>query len=120
MGDVAVEMESTRFEELVHQALERIPARFLDLIENCVVVVEDEPDSSDPELFGYYDGIPLSERGSWYGGVLPDRIVIFRGPLLRYCLDEAEVVEEVRITVWHEVAHFFGIDDHELDELGYA
>ena len=52
MGDVAVEMESTRFEELVHQALERIPARFLDLIENCVVVVEDEPDSSDPELFG--------------------------------------------------------------------
>ena len=52
--------------------------------------------------------------------LLPDRILIFRGPLLRYCLDEAEVVEEVRITVWHEVAHFFGIGDHELDELGYA
>lgn len=117
---MAVTMEPERFQELVHEALEQIPARFLGLLENCVVIIEDEPDPSDPQLFGYYDGIPLSERDSQYGGVLPDRILIFRGPLLRYCLDEAEVVEEVRITVWHEVAHFFGIDDHELDELGYA
>lgn len=120
MGFVTVEMGPEEFELLVQRALEQIPARFLDLIENCVLVIEDEPDPSDPELFGYYDGIPLSQRDSQYGVVLPDRIVIFRGPLLRYCLDEAEVVEEVRITVWHEVAHFFGIDDHELDDLGYA
>ena len=117
---MAVEMDASRFEELVAQAIEKIPARFRELVENCAVLIEDEPDPSDPELFGYYDGIPLSERDSQYGAVLPDRILIFRGPLLRYCLDEAEVVEEVRITVWHEVAHFFGIDDHELDELGYA
>lgn len=120
MGFVTVEMGPEEFELLVQRALEQIPARFLDLIENCVLVIEDEPDPSDPELFGYYDGIPLSQRDSQYGVVLPDRIVIFRGLLLRYCLDEAEVVEEVRITVWHEVAHFFGIDDHELDDLGYA
>ena len=113
-------MDPARFEELVAEALEQIPARFRELVENCVVLIEDEPDPSDPELFGYYDGIPLSQRDSQYGVVLPDRISIFRGPLLRYCRDEHEVVEEVRITVWHEVAHFFGIDDHELDELGYA
>ncbi len=113
-------MDPERFEALVAEALEQIPARFRAVVENCVVLIEDEPDPSDPELFGYYDGIPLSQRDSQYGVVLPDRILIFRGPLLRYCLDEAEVVEEVRITVWHEVAHFFGIDDHELDELGYA
>ena len=117
---MAVAMDPERFEALVAEALEKIPARFRAVVENCVVLIEDEPDPSDPELFGYYDGIPLSQRDSHYGAVLPDRILIFRGPLLRYCLDEAEVVEEVRITVWHEVAHFFGIDDHELDELGYA
>ncbi len=117
---MAVAMDPARFEELVAEALEQIPARFRELVENCVVLIEDEPDPSDPELFGYYDGIPLSQRDSQYGVVLPDRISIFRGPLLRYCRDEHEVVEEVRITVWHEVAHFFGIDDHELDELGYA
>ena len=120
MGAVAVEMEPEKFEQLVHQALEQIPGRFLDLIENCILIIEDEPEPDDPELFGYYDGIPLSERDSRYGGVLPDRIVIFRGPLLRYCLDEPELVDDVRITVWHEIAHFFGIDDHELDDLGYA
>ncbi|MEA4944803.1 MAG: metallopeptidase family protein [Propionicimonas sp.] len=117
---MAVDMSPEEFDLLVDQALSEIPGRFLGLIENCVVIVEDEPAPSDPELFGYYDGIPLSERSFQYGGVLPDRIVIFRGPLLRHCLDADEVVEEVRITVWHEVAHFFGIDDGELDELGYA
>ncbi len=117
---MAVSMERDRFEELVAEALDAIPASFLAMIENCVVVIEDEPEPQEGELFGYYDGTPLPERDSQYGAVLPDRIVIFRGPLLRYCRDEAEVVEEVRITVWHEVAHFFGIDDHHLGDLGYA
>ncbi|MGB7963708.1 MAG: metallopeptidase family protein [Propionicimonas sp.] len=117
---MAVEMGDDRFDALVSDALDGVPARLLDLVENCVVIIEDEPDPGEPDLFGYYDGIPLSQRDSGYGAVLPDRIVIFRGPLLRHCLDEAEVVSEVRITVWHEVAHFFGIDDDQLDELGYA
>lgn len=117
---MAVSMGPARFERLVDQALSQIPGAFLDLVENCVLIIEDEPEDTDDDLFGYYDGTPLSERSSQYGGVLPDRIVIFRGPILRACADEAEVVEEVRITVWHEVAHFFGIDDDHLDELGYA
>lgn len=117
---MAVSMGPVRFEELVDTALERIPDQFLRLVENCVLIVEDEPEDPDNDLFGYYDGTPLSERNSQYGGVLPDRIVIFRGPILRACDDEAQVVEEVRITVWHEVAHFFGLDDEQLDDLGYS
>ena len=71
-------------------------------------------------MLGYYYGIPLPERTSQYSGVLPDRILIFRGPLLRLVTSEAELIEEVRITVLHEIAHFFGIDENELDDLGYA
>lgn len=117
---MAVEMDDDRFDALVLDALDGIPARLLELVENCVVIIEDEPDHDEPDLFGYYDGIPLSQRDSGYGAVLPDRIVIFRGPLLRHCRDEADVISEVRITVWHEVAHFFGIDDDQLDAWGYA
>jgi predicted Zn-dependent protease with MMP-like domain len=117
---MAVELGPERFDELVSDALAGVPGKFLDLLENCVLIVEDEPPEDDPDLFGYYDGIPLSQRDWQYSGVLPDRILIFRGPLLRYCLDEAEVVEEVRITVLHEIAHFFGIEHDELDDLGYA
>ena len=71
-------------------------------------------------MLGFYDGTPLSNRDSQYSGVLPDRILIFRGPLLRMVHSESELIEEVRITVLHEIAHFFGIDDHELDDLGYS
>ncbi len=117
---MAVSMGRDRFEELVETALEEIPEGFLQLVENCVLIIEDEPAATDVGLFGYYAGTPLSERDSQYAGVLPDRIVIFRGPILRACADESQVVSEVRITVWHEVAHFFGIDDDELDDLGYA
>lgn len=117
---MTVSMGRARFEALVDEALTQIPERLLELVENCVLIIEDEPEGLDRDLFGYYDGTPLSERGTQYAGVLPDRIVIFRGPILRVCADEEEVVEEVRITVWHEIAHFFGIDDDHLDELGYA
>ena len=74
----------------------------------------------DPDLLGVYDGTPLTERGQGYTMALPDRITIFRDPTLRMCESEEEVVEEVRITVVHEIAHHFGIDDDRLHELGYA
>jgi len=109
-----------RFDELVDAALAQIPSELLDLVENCVVIIEDEPGLEYGDVLGFYDGIPLSERTSTYAGALPDRILIFSGPLQRMVADEAELIEEIRITVWHEVAHFFGIDDHELDDLGYA
>jgi predicted Zn-dependent protease with MMP-like domain len=109
-----------RFEELVSDALDGIPSELAALLDNVVVLVEEEPPEDDPELLGLYEGIPLTERDGWYAGVLPDRITIYRGPILRMCQDQQEVVDEVRITVVHEIAHHFGIDDDQLHELGWG
>ncbi len=108
------------FEELVGLALDTIPPRLAKAMDNVVLVVEAEPPPGQEGLLGLYEGIPLTQRDHWYAGVLPDRITIFRGPILRRCRTLEEVVEEVRVTVVHEVAHHFGIDDDELDDLGYA
>lgn len=113
-------MSRERFEELVSDALDGVPEDLAALMDNVVVLVEDEPPADDPNLLGFYDGTPLTERDSRYAGVLPDRIMVFRNPTLRMCEDEDQVVEEVRITVVHEIAHYFGIDDDRLHELGYA
>ena len=113
-------MTRERFEELVAEALDRVPAELAALIDNCVVLVEDEAPADDPDLLGLYDGTPLTERDTTYAGVLPDRITIFRNPTLDMCTSEAEVVDEVNITVVHEIAHHFGIDDDRLHDLGYA
>ena len=113
-------MESAEFEGLVNRALDEIPDELAQLISNVVVLVEDEPPEDDPTLLGLYDGVSLTDRNGDYGMVLPDRIFIFRGPLLRMCEDEEDLAEEVRITVVHEVAHHFGIDDDRLHDLGYA
>jgi len=115
-----IEMSRERFEELVGDALDEVPEELAVLVDNVVVLVEDEPPEDDPDLLGFYDGTPLTERDTRYAGVVPDRIMIFRNPTLRMCEDEDEVVEEVRITVVHEIAHHFGIDDDRLHELGYA
>ena len=113
-------MTDEEFEELVGRALDTIPAPLAAAMDNVVVVVEAEPPSDQAGLLGLYEGIPLTRRDGWYAGVLPDRITIFRGPILRRAVTYAEVVEEVRVTVVHEVAHHFGIDDDQLDDLGYA
>ena len=115
-----VEVSRERFEVLVGEALDSIPSELTALIDNCVVLVEEEPPEDDPDLLGLYDGTPLTERDSSYSLVAPDRILLFRQPLLEMCEDEAEVVDEVRITVVHEIAHHFGIDDDRLHELGYG
>ena len=116
----ASEVSAEEFEELVAQALDTIPPRLAAAMRNVVIVVEPEPADGEFGLLGLYEGIPLTERDSWYAGVLPDRITIFRGPILRRCRTRDEAVEEVRVTVVHEVAHHFGIDDDALDDLGYA
>lgn len=115
-----LEMTREEFEELVAEALDRIPPELMRLLDNVAVFVEDEPDPSDPTLLGLYEGTPLTERGEWYAGVLPDRITIYRGPVLRMCASREEVVEETEITVVHEIAHHFGIDDERLHALGYG
>ena len=117
---VSIEMSAQDFEMLVADAFERIPAELATLIENCVIMVEEFPPPDEPDLLGLYEGIPLTERGENYAGALPDRILIFRVPILAICETEADVVEEVHITVVHEVAHYFGIDDDRLHELGYC
>lgn len=116
---MAMDVTPAVFEALVERALAQIPDDFLALMDNCVLVIEDRAPDPEGDLLGYYDGTPLSERDSGYFGVLPDRIVIFREAILDICETPEDVVEEVRITVWHEVAHFFGIDDERLHELGY-
>ena len=113
-------MEPRAFEELVNQALDTVPEELAGLIENVVVLVEDDAPAEDPDLLGLYDGVALTERYGDYGMVLPDRIFIYRRPLLEMCDSEAELEEEVRITVVHEIAHHFGIDDDRLHELGYG
>lgn len=112
-------MSAEEFEGLVQQALDAMPAELLELVENCVILVEDTPPPEMQGLLGLYDGVPLTERGEFYAGVLPDRILIFRLPILAVCDDHEDVVDEVHITVVHEIAHHFGIDDDRLHELGY-
>ncbi len=107
------------FESFVHDALDAIPDELFGLLENCVVLIEDDAPADDPDLLGLYDGVPLTERDSTYAGVLPDRIFIYRNPTLAICDTVEDVIDEVHVTVVHEIAHFFGIDDDRLHELGY-
>ena len=115
-----MEIGEQEFEGLVSEALDGVPAELAALMDNVVVLVEDEPPAEEPDLLGLYEGIPLTERDSAYTFAQPDRILVFRGPLTRMCETPEELVEEVRITVVHEIAHHFGIDDHALHDLGYA
>ena len=115
-----VEMGRQEFERLVDEALDEIPDQIATLIRNVVVLVEDDPPADDPDLLGLYDGVALTERHGESTPQLPDRIFVYRHPLLAWCDDEDQLAAEVRITVVHEVAHHFGIDDDRLHELGYA
>jgi len=115
-----MELDRPAFEALVERALDEIPEEIAAQVHNVVVLVEDDPPADDPDLLGVYDGTPLTERDGGYTMALPDRITIFRRPTLEMCESEEEVVDEVRITVVHEIAHHFGIDDDRLHDLGYA
>ncbi|MFD1151175.1 metallopeptidase family protein [Saccharothrix hoggarensis] len=114
-----VEMTRQRFEELVGEALDLIPPEFATAMDNVVVLVEDR-NPEEPSLLGLYQGIALTSRTTEYGGVLPDRISIYREAILDICHDEDDVVEEIVVTVVHEIAHHFGIDDDKLHELGWG
>jgi predicted Zn-dependent protease with MMP-like domain len=108
-----------RFEELVGDALDLIPAEFARAMDNVVVLVDDR-NADDPHLLGLYEGVALTERTSDYAGVLPDRITLYREAILDVCDDEDDVVHEVAVTVVHEVAHHFGVDEDTLHELGWG
>jgi predicted Zn-dependent protease with MMP-like domain len=115
------------FEQLVVQAIDELPEFFQEKLENIDVLVADRPTAADLRdagldpgdlLFGLYQGIPLTERTSSYNLVLPDRITIYRLPIEQVCRTPAQVVRQVQRTVKHEIAHYFGIDDDRLHELG--
>jgi predicted Zn-dependent protease with MMP-like domain len=107
-----------RFEDHVAGAIASLPAELREAIQNVEITVEDE-DPDDPDVFGLYEGVPLPERGDW-AGALPDRIRIFRLPLVESFPDPADLEREIRITVLHELAHYFGIDEDRLEDLGYS
>lgn len=115
-----MELPDDAFDELVADALDAIPEQLAALMDNVVVLVEEEPPPEDPDLLGLYVGTPLTERDSTYTFFGPDQVFIYRGPLLRMCADVAELAEEVEITVVHEIAHHFGIDDEQLHAWGWG
>jgi predicted Zn-dependent protease with MMP-like domain len=120
------EMSRTEFEDAVDDAVAGIPADLVKAITNVAIVVEEchlagPGEDPDTVLLGLYEGTPLTERGSWWdAGSLPDRITIYRQPILDMCRSREEVTREIRVTVVHEIAHHFGIDDERLHRLGWG
>jgi len=112
-----VEVEPERFEAMVREALDGLPDVLGAILSNVAVTVD--LDGGRPGLLGLYQGIPLTRRTTSYGGVLPDRITIYRRAICARCATEEDVVEQVRRTVIHEVGHHFGIGDKRLRELGW-
>ncbi len=119
-----VRVSREEFETLVGRALDGLPDEFAELLDNVAVMVEEEPSDEDlaevgldpaagDELFGIYQGVALPDRDSFYSA-MPDRVVVFRGPILRSCASRREVLREVRDTVVHELGHYFGMDDEGM------
>lgn len=122
-------MDRRKFRHLVEEALDTLPPEFRERVDNVEILVEDEPsrvqietaglDPNEDTLFGLYEGVPLSEREHNFAMALPDRITIFYRPLADSFQSTAEIREQIRVTVIHEIAHFFGMDEDEIDDLGY-
>ena len=114
----------SQFEGAVSEALDRLPVRFAELMSNVVVQVREAPDAEtlesldlDPRydtLFGLYTGVPLDQRGGWYGNVLPDVIVLYRRPMLAACRTRTQLVRQIQLTLLHEIGHHFGLSDAEM------
>jgi len=115
-----MEMKAEQFEELVVDELDRLPDDMVDGLDNLVFVVEDRPEDGSLDLLGIYEGVAVTERDQYGFGEMPDRIVLFREPLLAICDDEDALRDEVHVTLVHEIAHYYGIDDARLHELGWA
>ncbi len=113
-------MDAAAFEELVIDELDQLPDDMVEGLENVVFVVEDRPEDGSLDLLGLYDGLALTERTQYGMGELPDRIVLFREPHLAECTTEEELRDEIHTTLVHEIAHFYGIDDAQLHEMGWA
>lgn len=117
---MTLELDAESFEALVIEELDALPDDMVDGLENVVFVVEDRPENGTLDTLGLYEGVALTERGQYGFGELPDRIILYREPLLAICDDLEQLRDEVHVTLVHEIAHYFGIDDAQLHELGWA
>jgi predicted Zn-dependent protease with MMP-like domain len=108
------------FEKLVVDQLDLLPDEAVDGLDNVVFVTEDRPEDGSMDLLGLYDGVAITHRGNYGFGELPDRIILYREPLLDVSADLAELREQIRVTLVHEIGHFYGLDDEQLHELGWA
>jgi predicted Zn-dependent protease with MMP-like domain len=115
-----VELDAEAFERLVVDELDRLPDDMVDGLDNLVFVVEDRPEGGSLDLLGLYEGTALTERDRYGFGEMPDRIVLYREPLLAVAETEEELRDEIHVTLVHEIAHYYGIDDDRLHELGWA
>lgn len=114
-----IELSAEDFEKLVVDELDALPDEMIDGLENVVFVTEDRPEDGSLDLLGLYDGVALTERGQYGFGELPDRIILFREPLLAIVESLEELKDEIHVTLVHEIAHFYGLDDEQLHELGW-
>jgi predicted Zn-dependent protease with MMP-like domain len=114
-----IEVSDDDFEDLVDRGLRLIPRQLLDSLDNVAIVIEDHNDE-DPSILGLYHGVALTERSVEWPTFLPDKISIYKDALCRYCSTHEQLVEEVAVTVVHEIGHHFGIDDARLHELGWG
>lgn len=117
---MTLKLTAEEFEKIVVDELDELPDEMVDGLENLVFVVEDRPEDGSLDLLGIYEGVALTERDRYGFGELPDRIVLFREPLLAVCADLEELRDEIHVTLVHEIAHYYGIDDDELHRLGWA
>lgn len=117
---MTLELSAEEFERIVIDELDALPDEMVDGLDNVVFVCEDRPEDGSLDLLGVYEGVALTERGQYGFGELPDRIVLFREPLLAISETEDQLRDEIHITLVHEIAHFYGIDDAELHRLGWA
>lgn len=115
-----IDLSAEEFEQLVIAELDLLPDEMIDGIENVVFVTEDRPEDGSLELLGLYEGIALTERDQYGFGELPDRIVLFREPLLASVETIDELRDEIHVTLVHEIGHYYGIDDEQLHNLGWA
>jgi predicted Zn-dependent protease with MMP-like domain len=117
---VSLDLTAAEFEKIVIDELDELPDEMVDGLENLVFVTEDRPADGSLDLLGLYEGVALTERGQYGFGELPDRIVLYREPLLSVADTLDELRDEIHVTLVHEIAHFYGIDDDELHRLGWA
>jgi predicted Zn-dependent protease with MMP-like domain len=115
-----IDVSADEFERLVVDELDLLPDEMVDGLDNVVFVTEDRPEDGSLDLLGLYDGVALTERGNYGFGELPDRIILYREPLLAISENLDELKDQIHVTLVHEIAHFYGIDDKQLHELGWS